>query len=266
MNKLLYVVALFAFYDCVVSFVKSVRAYRANLKLSESDLLEELPPDNKPPKIKWIMLFASFVFLVVMVLAICPISYAAELDVDYTDYESEDDSSLENERLNSMEIRLEELGYKINDMESAIESINESELAEQEERIVLSDMLEVVVIGINDLLNQTRERLEKQAVIDEQNKLRDESLAAYMASDTLATEQLTQLTVSGNSILTDFNTDVTGKIDTVSSITIEEFNKTLLNTNTLLSYLYVLLLVVLVMIIVLFIGSIIRNIINKSMF
>ncbi len=196
-------------------------------------------------------------FAVAALLLLSPLTaFAQEIETSETDEE-------QNQRLNSLEIRLEEMGYVINDVEGIIEQIQTSEQLEQEERLAISDKLDLSIIALNDLVNYNIELLGKA---DNSETLTGE----YRQNVEETFEELTQLsleqnelTVSGNSIITDFNDSFETNLKTTSGDFLTEFNDTILMTNTLLSYLFVLILILLVMVVVIAFGALLRSMINK---
>ena len=163
----------------------------------------------------------------------------------------------QNERLNNLEIRLEELGYQINDAGTAIESINVQLETAEAERLTVSQQLELLLIGINDEIELLNTVVTDTASV---------ALGLEQSLPVIDTDmkQLNQLTVSGNASIDAFSTSIKTDMQNISETSIEEFNTTLLRTNTLLSYLFVLLLFLLVLMIAFFIGSVIKNIINRN--
>lgn len=198
-----------------------------------------------------------FVFIAVFFIA----SLFMSLEV-HAEEENATDYTVE-ERVNFLEIRLEELGYKINDLETAIESINEANLAEEENRLALSDKLDLVIIALNNLIENDIEFLQKQ---DDEELLNTAFREAVTTALTVNEETVTALnenTVSGNTLISDFNTSMEENLQTVSESTLQELNKTLLTTNTFLSYLFVLALIVLVLVLVYGLGALLHKSIFK---
>lgn len=189
-------------------------------------------------------------FCFTLVLSTPVYAYAAEQEEESETYIEQ------NERINSLESRLEELGYVIDEVEGTLEQIQDSELEEAEERLVISEKLDLSLLVLNDLVNYFIEFLDK-----------------YDASETLAAEhrlfvktglvELSELTVSGNTLISDFNTSFEENVKITSENSIKEFNDTLLSTNTLLSYLFVLILFLLVMVIAIAIGVLLHHMLNK---
>lgn len=171
--------------------------------------------------------------------------------------------TVQNERLNSLEIRLEELGYSINDIEVTIEKLQESEILQDQERLAISDKIDLAVIALNDLINYSIELLEK---IDNEELLaseyRTKVLNAFV-SNKADIAALNENTVSGNALISSLNDSFEKELKAASASSIQEFNHTLLKTNTLLSYLFVLLLFLLVMVVVIGLGLLLHNMINR---
>lgn len=204
------------------------------------------------------------VFVSLTVLGYSVSAHAEELSEEESPIDSE-----QNERLNSLEIRLEELGYRINEIEGVLEEIQTSELLEEQERLAVSEKLDLVIIGLNDLINYDIEKLEKA---DNSELLTDvyrnqvlEALncnADSMEQLNATTLRLSDDTVSGNILITNFSDSISTDMQNISETSINEFNETLLKTNTLLSYLFWLLLFVLVLIICFWLGTVLKNIIR----
>lgn len=128
--------------------------------------------------------------------------------------------SEQNERLNSLEIRLEELGYQINEITGTLEEVQTYELSEQEERLLISEKLDLVIVALNDLINYDIEILTKAdnsellttdyrvQVLDSFNQLNETTL------------QLSSDTVSGNSLVSQLDN------------TISDSNKSIEDSNT----------------------------------
>lgn len=212
----------------------------------------------KKKKDREIFLFIGFiVFIVLFFIGLLCMSLKVHAEeAPPTDYSVE-------ERVNFLEIRLEELGYKINDLETAIESINEANLTEEENRLAISDKLDLVIIALNNLIENDIEFLQKQ---DEEELLNTAFREAVTTALTVNEETVTALnenTVSGNTLISDFNTSMEENLQTVSESTLQELNKTLLTTNTFLSYLFVLVLIVLVLIIVYGLGTLLYKLLHR---
>lgn len=128
--------------------------------------------------------------------------------------------SEQNERLNSLEIRLEGLGYQINEITGTLEEVQTYELSEQEERLLISEKLDLVIVALNDLINYDIEILTKAdnsellttdyrvQVLDSFNQLNETTL------------QLSSDTVSGNSLVSQLDN------------TISDSNKSIEDSNT----------------------------------
>ncbi len=208
---------------------------------------------------RFILLLASVLSALLICFSFSFVSNAAETG----ETESATDAE-QNERLNALEIRLQEMGYVINDMETSIESIIGSLEQSEAERLSISQELELLVIGISQLCD------DNMAFMEKFDAFASGASAADLKTDTALTDINTSLvslndnTVSGNVLITDLSDSIKTDMKNISETSINEFNETLLRTNTLLSYLFVLLLFVLVLIIASMIGSIFKNIINKN--
>jgi len=208
---------------------------------------------------RFILLLASVLSALVICFSFSFVSNAAETEEIESAADTEQD-----QRLNALELRLEEMGYVINDVEMSIESIMGSLEQFEAERLSISQEVELLVIGISQLCD------DNIAFTEKFDAFTADASAADLKTDTALTDINTSLgslnenTVSGNVLITDLSSSIKTDMKNISETSINEFNETLLRTNTLLSYLFVLLLFVLVLIIASMIGSIFKNIINKN--
>lgn len=109
--------------------------------------------------------------------------------------------SEQNERLNALEIRMEELGYQINEITGTLEEVQTSELSEQEERLLISEKLDLVIVALNDLINYDIEILSKS---DNSEQLTSDYRLQVLDSFKQLNETTLQLsadTVSGNNLV-----------------------------------------------------------------
>ena len=176
---------------------------------------------------------------------------------DYTQTDLEQD-----ERLNSLELRLEELGYTIDDVEQAIIALQEVDTSLEEQRLLISEQLDLCIVALNDLINYSIEHLEKEdtaALLTEEYRT---TVTAGIVTNEMAMTTLNENTVSGNTIISNFNDSVSENLQLTSENTLQELNKTLLTTNTFLSYVFILLLVVLVILITYGIGALINKLLS----
>jgi predicted RND superfamily exporter protein len=199
------------------------------------------------------LLFVIFFFIAVLCMS---------LNVHAEEAEPTNDYSVE-ERVNFLEIRLEELGYQINEMQTAIEAIETANQAEEENRLALSDKLDLVIIALNNLIENDLALLQKQDDADLLTTEYRETVTTALATNETAVKDLNNNTVSGNSLISDFNTSVEENMQLVSESTLKELNKTLLTTNTFLSYLFVLVLIVLVLVIVYGLGALLNKLLHR---
>ena len=202
----------------------------------------------------WVWLIAFWVLFFIMLLCMSLKVHAEESPEEYYDVE---------ERVNFLEIRLEELGYQIDDMQEAIVAIETANQTEEENRLALSDKLDLVIIALNNLIENDLELLQKEddaALLTTEYR---EVVATALATNETAVEELNENTVSGNTLISDFNTSVEENMQLVSESTLQELNKTLLTTNTFLSYLFVLLLLLFVLLIVYGLGSLLYKSVLK---
>lgn len=196
---------------------------------------------------------------IVCFLLICPIvAHAEETSTDTTE-----ESTSDNERINNLEKRLEELGYQISETKDSIVAIEDRLDPLEADHLSLQQELELLLIGLNDqleLLNTISADLTASSAL-----LSDHLPTVVMQGETLQedTKSLYQETVSGNTLVSDLGDSLKVDMENISQKSLEEFNKTLLSTNKLLSYLFVLLLVLLVLFIVGGLGKIIKDTLLK---
>lgn len=214
--------------------------------------------DNNKDNIPFYFFIIGILVFFITLLALSTKVQAQELEDEYTNTDLEQD-----ERLNAIEIRLEELGYKISDTENALVLIDENQQIENEEKLIANQYLELMLIGMNQQLNIEETRNEQKLADDELLYLYQDKILEHNEKELLALDDIKQETVSGNTLVSDFDSNVSDKMDSVSATSMEQFNSTLLSTNKLLSYLFVLLLMALVLMIAFGIGKIIHNITNK---
>ena len=153
------------------------------------------------------------IYIAVVMLFLCmPINAnAMEVQEELSELELEQEK-----RLNALEIRLEEIGYLINDIKGTLEAIQTSELLEEEERLAISDKVDVLIIGVNDLINHEIEILGKydmaEATDAERQLLTEEYRVAVLESlATLNNITLQQYdsTVSGNTLISQLDENMT---------------------------------------------------------
>lgn len=196
---------------------------------------------------------------IVCFLLICPIvAHAEETSTDTAEESTSDD-----ERINNLEKRLEELGYQISETKDSIVAIEDRLDPLETDHLSLQQELELLLIGMNDqleLLNTISTDLTTSSVL-----LSDHLPTVVMQGETLQedTKSLYQETVSGNTLVSDLGDSLKVDMENISQKSLDEFNKTLLSTNKLLSYLFVLLLILLVLFIVGGLGKIIKDTLLK---
>ena len=196
---------------------------------------------------------------IVCFLLICPIvAHAEETSTDTAEESTSDD-----ERINNLEKRLEELGYQISETKDSIVAIEDRLDPLETDHLSLQQELELLLIGMNDqleLLNTISTDLTTSSAL-----LSDHLPTVVMQGETLQedTKSLYQETVSGNTLVSDLGDSLKVDMENISQKSLDEFNKTLLSTNKLLSYLFVLLLVLLVLFIVGGLGKIIKDTLLK---
>lgn len=146
--------------------------------------------------------FVSSIVVICLVILFPFITHAEEI-TEETAMDTE-----QNERLNSLEIRLEELGYQINEITGTLEEVQTSELSEQEERLLISEKLDLVIIALNDLINYDIEILTKA---DNSEMLTTEYREQVLDSFKQLNETTLQLsadTVSGNTLVSQLDNTV----------------------------------------------------------
>lgn len=204
------------------------------------------------------MLLAVLI-LVSVVISSTAVVHAEEIVESETLTDSE-----QNERLNNLEIRLEELGYSVNEVRDSINAINERfELLEQE-RLEIRDQLDLIIIGLDDLCTYSIEYLGNFDSAATVSQTADTDTLSVLNQIYDSSVELNENTVSGNAIVTAFGDNIKTDMQNISETSINEFNETLLKTNTLLSYLFVLILFLLVLMVAYGVGSIIQNIIKRN--
>lgn len=146
--------------------------------------------------------FVSSIVVICLVILFPFVTHAEEI-TEETAMDTE-----QNERLNSLEIRLEELGYQINEITGTLEEVQTSELSEQEERLLISEKLDLVIVALNDLVNYDIEILTKA---DNSELLVTDYRAQVLDSFKQLNETTLQLsadTVSGNTLVSQLDDTV----------------------------------------------------------
>ncbi len=148
-------------------------------------------------------------FAIVATVAMCFALISLNAHAQESELESETDTT-QNERLNSLETRLEEMGYTINEIEGVLEQVQTSELLQEEERLAISTKLDLVITALNDLVNYDIEILGKA---DNEELLAKE----YRLQITEVLNNISNSTVSGNSLTFDLiNTITSGNNDSLA--------------------------------------------------
>lgn len=146
--------------------------------------------------------FISSIVVICLVILFPFVTHAEEI-TEETAMDTE-----QNERLNSLEIRLEELGYQINEINGTLEEVQTSELSEQEERLLISEKLDLVIVALNDLINYDIEILTKA---DNSELLVTDYRVQVLDSFKQLNETTLQLsadTVSGNTLVSQLDDTV----------------------------------------------------------
>lgn len=217
---------------------------------------EEKPKKGFSPL--WLLLLMILILIAMLTMSL---SVQAAGSVDEDDPAEETDYTL-GDRVNLLELRLEELGYQINDMQTAIESLETADQEQEETRLAISDKLDLVIIALDSLIENDLAQMQKQEDADLLAAEYRETITGALSVNEAAFEELNENTVSGNTLISDFNSSMEENLQLVSESTLQELNKTLLATNTFLSYLFILVLIVLVLLIVYGLGALL----NRSIF
>lgn len=154
------------------------------------------------------IVFLVFVFGIVF-FSQCFLSFAmeeTEVETESTEtVEMQEDISGLNERVNALELRLEELGFTINELNNSITLINENTEAIEAERLTLSQDMEILIVGMNALIEQNIEYL---TYLDN-TALYQGAVTTALSEDKVIQEEISgtlklqsENTVSGNAILT----------------------------------------------------------------
>lgn len=207
----------------------------------------------------FLMLVFMVIFFVVTLFMCSGMKvYATETssESDYTQTDLEQD-----ERLNSLEIRLEEMGYSIDEVNRVIISLQEADTLLEEQNLLISEKLDLCIIALNDLVNYSIEHLKNDDAAELLTEEYRTAVISGITTNETAMSTLNENTVSGNTIISTFNDSVSENLQLTSENTLQELNKTLLVTNTFLSYLFILLLIVLVLFICYGIGALIHKLI-----
>ena len=147
----------------------------------------------------------SLLFIIlILTLFACMLFLSSKCEVraeELDDYSNADLS--QDERLNALELRLEELGYAVSDLGDSIVFINESETLEDEQRLAISDKLDLLILGINTLIDNDLIAVEKSVNDDALTAEYRLAVLESFKENGNAIDTLKQDTVSGNSVLTE---------------------------------------------------------------
>lgn len=173
----------------------------------------------------WLFSIMVFVFIVcIPVVEAC----AEELPEEQTESSTD---SYQNERLNSLEIRLEELGYTINDIQTAIESIQSGMEETEQQRLAISQQLDLLIIAMNDLCNHNIEILGKLDLKEIADTAYTETVTTALQVNEKAMADLNQLVLEQSDITVSGNSLVSNLDDTLKQgqTTESQFNEILLS-------------------------------------
>lgn len=149
----------------------------------------------KFPKWYWIVVIIS---VLLFMLGYSVESHAEELS-DFTESDSENADLVE--RVNSLELRVEEIGYHISEIDGTLETVQTSELSEEEERLAISEKLDLILVALNDLVNYDIETLEKLDNFETSTDTYRTELLDKMQSLNDLSMELSENTVSGNNLV-----------------------------------------------------------------
>lgn len=173
----------------------------------------------------WLISIMVFVFIVCIPVVN---AYAEELPEEQTESSTD---SYQNERLNSLEIRLEELGYTINDIQTAIESIQSGMEETEQQRLAISQQLDLLIIAMNDLCNHNIEILGKLDLKEIADTAYTETVTTALQVNEKAMADLNQLVLEQSDITVSGNSLVSNLDDTLKQgqTTESQFNEILLS-------------------------------------
>ena len=139
--------------------------------------------------------------------------HAQEITEEYTQTDLEQD-----DRLNALELRLEELGYTINDTTQAIELLQAADATQEGQRLEISAKLDLLLIALNDVVNYDIELLNKidssEVLTSEYRVQVNDSLKALRDTALLQSEN----TVSGNTLISNLDSTLTEGNETSNNL------------------------------------------------
>ena len=97
-------------------------------------------------------ILSILLFAVMLLVFTFTFTLTVNAEESNTDYEQD-------ERLNALELRLQELGYKINDVENTIEAIQTADAEASQKQLELNQKVDLLVIALNDVVNYNIEDL-----------------------------------------------------------------------------------------------------------
>lgn len=149
----------------------------------------------------------SCVFAIFLSFSILLLQPSIIVHAEETIIESSTDTE-QNERLNNLEVRLEEMGFRINEIELSLESLHENQALEEEQRLAITQQLELLIVGMNDLCNYNIELLDKLDTKELTDTAYQNLITTALEVNELAMMDLNQTmllqseaTVSGNALL-----------------------------------------------------------------
>jgi hypothetical protein len=185
------------------------------------------------------------------------------------------------ERIDAMEKRLADYEINIGQIRENIDALAENDELQYEQRLSMQQQLDVVILGLGDLIGLASYEIEKNKERDEtvlQRYLSDDNLKRVLINDQrtgnaelteikealeVSLEGLASLSVSGNELVAEMNDNLGNEIKNSTEKTLLELNETLTTTNKFLSYLAVLLIFTFVVILLIVFGQWIKNTLTK---
>lgn len=158
----------------------------------------------------------------------------------------------EEKRLNALELRLKDYEVTIENIKDSITALNENDEHQYEQRLAIQQQLDLMIVGINELINLYIDELEKNALRDEIELLREQAnkerhnemvleiqrIAEITDTITPEIEKIKELTVSGNELMIEMSDSIGNEIKESTERTMKELNETMTVTNTFLAYAY----------------------------
>ena len=149
-------------------------------------------------KVKWICLAILLVYFLILLFGCINHKFVVHAEEPGTD-------SYNEQMINYLTQRMQEMGIQIDEINQKLQLIDENDAAEEEQRISMSDKLDLLVIGMEQLVDNSITELEAL----EASGTQEEEYRAYVSEslDDLNATALQQSdnTVSGNMRLSDLD-------------------------------------------------------------